>query len=1206
MNKRICAAWRILAVVATLLMPLAPAVPGRAAFRPDGQLSLSSTTGSPGDVIRVSAGDLPAGLSGSVLWGEQQSLIAMAKAGSYGQLITIVSVPDVAPGKYTLRTVFGTSVASTQFTVIERRAASYRLAPNPDDSPTAETSTETPVEPPPTEAIAPTDIPAASEQADPTDTEVPIAVAPSATEGNAPTEAAQVDDQPTTDATSAATQPSSQDLPFPPVADSYALFDNPDQTFGTEPTLISDASPEQEAFLRFQVTGIGSVAMAKLRLFVTNGTGSPVEVYGVSGTWDEGSLTWSTRPPRITDRVGEIASAPEQSWVDIDVSALVQGDGQFDIVIVNPHSDGFGFASRESANPPELVVTAGQPTKPPAQATPTSSADSTIEITSPETGTTLAKPQELAIEAAVSGPIDATLVEFLDNGELVGSDDSAPFSYQWIVDEEQSGKHSWTAVAHDAAGVTIVSAPVMLTVEIGSFSAAATGGRAKAARETAPVPHGGDAADDPAIWIHPTDPALSTIIGTDKLGGLAVYDLSGAQLYYYSGSAPNNVDLRYNMPLSGTPTSIVVTSDTTKDAIRIYRVDPSTRGLQYVAARTIYPEIGVAGLCLYVSPTTGKYYAFVSDSSGNIQQWELYDNGSGRIDARQVRSITLSSVTEGMVADDGTGALYVSQENVGIWRYGAEPGSGSTRSKVDGVGTHLTADIEGLAIYYGGPGYLIASSQGSDDYAVYRRDSNEYVGRFSVVSGTIDGTDHTDGLDVTNFGLNGTFSTGMFVAQDNTNSGTRQNFKLVPWSSVANSFPTPLEIDTGYDPRLIGPDSEPLPARAPLTFYVDSIDGSDANAGTSNETAWRSLSKLNSTYFLPGDRILFRRGGVWNGKLSLGESGISGQTILIGAFGAGDAPLIQGGSSCVSLAGSYIVVQDLHVHDCDWAGIDIGGSRNVVRRNVITGNVAGVFVSSGANSNRVTSNIIRDNNKMQVNTAGGSDDNGAFGVLLRGDKTDVSYNSIRGSNAFSYDYGRDGAAVEVYGAQWSNVHHNLAINNDAFAELGNARSADNTFAYNVVRSVLATSTFVVTRGAEASRGSVKRTRLYNNTVFMTGASSQGFVCSSGCTPDILIMRNNIIQAVLKVGYADGRFDEDRNIYYGGIAQFTKGANSRIMNPRFVDPFNDNFALRSSSWAIDRGVDLGYGADYAGNSVPIDGNQDGTRQPDLGAYEYSPG
>ena len=35
--------------------------------------------------------------------------------------------------------------------------------------------------------------------------------------------------------------------------------------------------------------------------------------------------------------------------------------------------------------------------------------------------------------------------------------------------------------------------------------------------------------DDPAIWLHPTDPAQSLIIGTDKdeNGGLYVFDLNG-------------------------------------------------------------------------------------------------------------------------------------------------------------------------------------------------------------------------------------------------------------------------------------------------------------------------------------------------------------------------------------------------------------------------------------------------------------------------------------------------------------------------------------------------------------------------------------------------------------------------------------------------------------------------------------------------------
>ena len=58
------------------------------------------------------------------------------------------------------------------------------------------------------------------------------------------------------------------------------------------------------------------------------------------------------------------------------------------------------------------------------------------------------------------------------------------------------------------------------------------------------VPHDGDAADDPAVWVNPDDPSKSVIVGTDKEGGLMVYDLAGRQLQYLPVGDMNNVDVR--------------------------------------------------------------------------------------------------------------------------------------------------------------------------------------------------------------------------------------------------------------------------------------------------------------------------------------------------------------------------------------------------------------------------------------------------------------------------------------------------------------------------------------------------------------------------------------------------------------------------------------------------------------------------------------
>jgi hypothetical protein len=211
------------------------------------------------------------------------------------------------------------------------------------------------------------------------------------------------------------------------------------------------------------------------------------------------------------------------------------------------------------------------------------------------------------------------------------------------------------------------------------------------------------------------------------------------------------------------------------------------------------------------------------------------------------------------------------------------------------------------------------------------------------------------------------------------------------------------------------------------------------------------------------------------------ESGTSSAPIRVGSYGSGASPVVGGGTgTCVALNGSYIQVRDLRIGGCTWAGVEIVGDYAVVEGNYITDNVVGVTVKAGSGWDKILRNQIRDNTRMSVLTVGGDDDSGAFGLLLHGDDTEVAYNTISGHSAFSYDYGRDGAAVEVYGAIRNQTHHNVALDNQAFSEMGDPRSADNTYAYNEIRSSLDRSTGLITRGASATWGRVARTALYNN------------------------------------------------------------------------------------------------------------------------------
>jgi 3-phytase len=306
--------------------------------------------------------------------------------------------------------------------------------------------------------------------------------------------------------------------------------------------------------------------------------------------------------------------------------------------------------------------------------------------------------------------------------------------------------------------------------------------------ETQPMPNADDSADDPAVWINSARPSASTVIGTDKKGGLAVYDLKGRQLQYLHDGNINNVDIRYNFLLDGRRVALVTAGNRTDNTIAIYRVNPSTRMLENVAARKVI-TLEVYGSCMYRSRSTGKFYYFVNSKAGHVEQWELFGNRQGRVDARKVRTLAVGSQTEGCVADDETGRFYIGEENVGIWKYGAEPNAGSGRVSVARTSPAgpLASNVEGLTLTYGknGAGYLIASSQGNSTFVVYRRGGkNQFVKTFRVVDGKgIDGVSETDGIDATTAYLGAAFPYGVFITQDGHNDGN-QNFKLVPLQAI--------------------------------------------------------------------------------------------------------------------------------------------------------------------------------------------------------------------------------------------------------------------------------------------------------------------------------------------------------------------------------------------------------------------------------------
>ena len=156
---------------------------------------------------------------------------------------------------------------------------------------------------------------------------------------------------------------------------------------------------------------------------------------------------------------------------------------------------------------------------------------------------------------------------------------------------------------------------------------------------------------------------------------------------------------------------------------------------------------------------------------------------------RPVRSMKLDSQTEGCVVDPRDGTLFVGEEGRGIWRFAAGQAEGRLVAPVDGQ--QLVADVEGLAlITFGQPngGYLVASSQGDNAFAIYRLPGMEPAGRFRIGAGAFGSVEETDGIELMLGDFGHRFPEGLLVAQDGHNQPFAQNFKLVSWRDIRSAL----------------------------------------------------------------------------------------------------------------------------------------------------------------------------------------------------------------------------------------------------------------------------------------------------------------------------------------------------------------------------------------------------------------------------------
>lgn len=323
--------------------------------------------------------------------------------------------------------------------------------------------------------------------------------------------------------------------------------------------------------------------------------------------------------------------------------------------------------------------------------------------------------------------------------------------------------------------------------------------------------------DDPAVWVHPSDPARSLILGTMKVaapaGAIVVFGMDGQIRQVISGiDRPNNIDVEYGVELGGRRVDVAVASERLARQLRVFRIDADQGRLVDLGGVPILEgQAGEAGapmgIGLYRRPRDGAVFAIVAPKEGPreayLWQYRLVDAGGGRPGARFVRRFgTFSATTvreeneiEAVAVDDALGYVYYADEADGIHKWHADPDHAEAgRELAHFARSGFRGDREGIAIYTfpDGSGYIFTTDQLDEDseYHVYPREGtagnpHDHSREIAVFRG---GADATDGIEISSSPLGPGLPAGVLIAMNST----PRNFLVFRWQDVAGAVKPPL------------------------------------------------------------------------------------------------------------------------------------------------------------------------------------------------------------------------------------------------------------------------------------------------------------------------------------------------------------------------------------------------------------------------------
>jgi hypothetical protein len=438
----------------------------------------------------------------------------------------------------------------------------------------------------------------------------------------------------------------------------------------------------------------------------------------------------------------------------------------------------------------------------------------------------------------------------------------------------------------------------------------------------------------------------------------------------------------------------------------------------------------------------------------------------------------------------------------------------------------------------------------------------------------------------------------------------------LPQAAIAD----PLSPNTG---ARIATSGTPTAGSGGHVYYVNGSTGNDSNSGLTTGLAWRTLAKVDTSSFVPGDVIAFQRGQTFTGTAWIESAGTSGNPITITAYGSGTQPVLTnpGQWNMLVLDAAYLQVKNLAFtngavfDNSNGAGITgpkyersgavavtSNGSNALVQDSTFTD--VGVGVKTyGANS-LVEHNTFKDLRIAFRGMDSGSETSyGALGVSINNSGTRVSYNDFINCRSTDSPYGADGGAVEIEGFLHDkdniSIDHNYSRGSMGFLEVTETSSSHVDVVYNVTddyqQMVAWDTTTDPTDYYIANNTIVRRNNSGNSYMF-----DWWYYREWGPAPadDWATITNNIFHLPYTSVFGTYVFPHDHNVYTAGSVGAPLGRGDLVASsPQFVNYGTGDLRLVVTSPAVDNGTTAAAATDLDGATTNVG------QGVDVGAFEF---